>query len=245
MNMNKIKDLISVILPTYNRSNFLKPCIDKILNSSYQNIELVVVNDASTDNTDDILDSYKNVSNIKVITLDTNSTTVCIPRNIGISHSRGEFLVHADDDVVTLKDKFQILIDTIKQDQNIVLVYGNRKDRFINGTEALRVVRDWNPTVTTGVDNGQILYRSNVYRNIPFSWVYRACDWDLAKNIYKLGNFKHVDELVSIYIWHGGNRSVITDGKLSSTPIPQAHIDCFEKYVNTEYFNDFIQHTTI
>ena len=241
----KIKNLISVILPTFNRGNFLAPCIDKILESDYSEKELIVVNDASTDNTSDILLQYKNHSNLKIINLKKNSNTVCIPRNIGISHSSGEFIAHADDDVITHKKKFTILTELLSNNVLCPLAYGNRRERWKDGfTKVAQFIPSWNPNVRTGIDNGQILYRSSVYNHIPFVWFYRACDSYLSKEIFnKIGSFCCTTEVVSTYLWHDNNRSLTTDhlyNHLKTQEIPQHIIDSFKEYINDEYFNNFI-----
>lgn len=236
--MNKVKDQVSVILPTYNRDKFLKRAIEDILSSDYSDIQLIVVNDGSTDSTQDILSTFKN--DIITIEFTENSGTVCVPRNFGISYSTGEYLVHADDDVITHKDKFKILVEAINKDKNNLLSYGDRVDRYSDGREVYKKIVNWNPLASTGVDNGQILYKSKVYKDIDFSWVYRACDWDLSKKIYKLGNFVYVNKLVSTYLWHDDNRSIKTNGKYQKDQMPDSEIEKFSKFINNSYFKHFL-----
>jgi len=216
------KGMISAILPTYNRSKFLLRAVGEIFNQSYQNFELIVVDDCSTDETADILSSLKN---IKYIRLPKNSGSVSIPRNIGICNAIGEFIAPIDDDVISLPNKFEILINSFSNDD--VLVYGNRieyKDRLLNSP----TIYNWNPLETWGVDNSQFIYRANVYDNAPLIFPTKACDWHTAKNIAKLGNIKHVDEIVSIYIWHEKNRS-------SNKEKIKIHPNEFKDYYNNNY----------
>lgn len=241
----KISDLISVILPTFNREAFLVPCIDCILNSDYNKIEIIIVNDGSTDNTLSVLSQYKSYSNIKIINFEQNSGSVCIPRNVGISYSQGEFIAHADDDVITHKRKFNVLHDLLLKTPTSPLAYGNRRERWLNGnTKDATIIKNWNPNIGAGIDNGQILYRSSVYKQIPFIWRYRACDFYLSKEIYNnIGPFTWTSETISTYIWHESNRS-LTTGHLYPTPeaqiIPDAIVKKFEHLINKEYFSCFI-----
>mgnify|MGYP000087101470 CR=1 FL=1 len=236
--MNKIKDQVSVILPTYNREKFLKRAVEDILNSSYEDIQLIVVNDGSTDSTPEILNEFS--KDIVIIELENNSGTVCVPRNIGISYSTGEFLVHADDDVITHKDKFSILVDAIKNDKDNVLSYGDRIDRHSDGREVYQKIPNWNPLSATGVDNGQILYKSRVYKDVDFSWVYRACDWASCKKFYRLGKFEYVNLPVSTYLWHDDNRSIKTNGKYPKDEMSESEINKFAPFINNNYFNNFL-----
>lgn len=235
--MTKIKGRVSVILPTYNRESFIEGAISQILDSNYTDKELIVVDDCSTDKTKEILKKF--AAHIKVITLEENSETVSIPRNIGISHSTGEYICHADDDVVSLTNKFSDLVDCIEINPNNILAYGDRIDQC-GGEQRVIKIKNWNPLAGTGVDNSQILYKSKVYKSIDFCYVYRACDWELAKLIYPLGDFAYLPKIVSIYIWHSDNRSIKTNGLYSSMQIEKEKIQKFQKYINQSYFNHFL-----
>lgn len=230
-NTSRVKGRLSVILPTYNRSNFLEKTIEKILSNDYSDLELIIVNDGSTDDTSEILKKY-NQDNIKIINLDENSSTVCIPRNIGITYSTGEFISHADDDVSPMKNKYNVLIDELNKNEDAVLAYGNRINRYLNDNrETHHITPNWNPLQGTGVDNGDFIYRSNVYDNISLVWCYRGCDFELAKKIYNLGKFIHVNQFVSIYIWHGKNRSIVTENLYKTMDIPEEFYVKFKKYM--------------
>jgi glycosyltransferase involved in cell wall biosynthesis len=91
--MNK---LVSIILPTYNGKDFLKKSIESCLKQSYQNIELIIVNDCSTDSTEEIILSYAD-SRIKYIKNETNQR---LPKslNIGFKNASGDYLTWTSDD---------------------------------------------------------------------------------------------------------------------------------------------------
>lgn len=88
---------ISIIIPIYNASVFLKRCIDSVLKQTYQNFELILVNDGSSDDSGEICQHYaeKN-SNIKYIS--KNNGGVSSARNIGFEHSCGDFICFIDAD---------------------------------------------------------------------------------------------------------------------------------------------------
>lgn len=98
-NRKKVKKIhntqkVSIIVTTYNSAAFIENCIDSLLNQSIKNIEIIVVDDASTDDTVDILKKYLT---IKIIKLNENRGTYHA-RNIGIKHSSGEFITFQDSD---------------------------------------------------------------------------------------------------------------------------------------------------
>jgi len=92
--------LVTVYMPTHNRAEMLETAINSVLAQSYQPIELIVVNDGSKDNTDDVLRRYEKEHGIKVITNKT-AKGACASRNLAIKAASGELITGLDDD-----DKF-------------------------------------------------------------------------------------------------------------------------------------------
>ena len=79
-----MEPLLSIIIPAFNIEQYISRCLDSLINQSYKNIEIIVVNDGSTDSTGDIIDSYvKKDNRIKVI--HKNNEGVSIARNTGIN----------------------------------------------------------------------------------------------------------------------------------------------------------------
>lgn len=101
--------LLSVIIPTYNRGRLILNSVTSVLNQTYKNIELIVVDDCSTDNTEEILKSI-NDSRIKYVKLEKNSGA-CVARNKGIEISRGEFIAFNDSDDLWLPEKINSQLD--------------------------------------------------------------------------------------------------------------------------------------
>ncbi len=119
------KALISVVVPTYNRGDLIRRTVDSVLSQTYSNFELIIVDDASTDNTEEIISSYKD-SRIRYIKLDEN-THGTRPRNTGILQSQGEYIALLDSDDEWLPNKLEKQLDFIKrsgQTDNIVCFTG-------------------------------------------------------------------------------------------------------------------------
>lgn len=114
--MNNYEDnpLVSVIVPAYNVSKYVSKCISSVLNQTYMNIEVIVINDGSTDNTPVILDSIaENDRRVKVI--HKENAGVSIARNIGINISKGEYLVFVDGDDYIAVDYIEYMISLVRE----------------------------------------------------------------------------------------------------------------------------------
>ena len=122
---------ISIIISNYNTANYIHKAIESVLNQTYKNVEIIVVDDCSTDNSIDVIKLYP----VKLI---QNTTNVGCgkSRKIGISYSTGDYIMFLDsDDYFGDKNYFQILIDEInKTDPDIInagLIYIDQDNNII------------------------------------------------------------------------------------------------------------------
>ena len=90
---------ITVFMPVYNSERYLKEAIDSILNQSYKNFELLIINDGSTDSSIDIIKSY-NDSRIKLINNDCNKG-LPYTRNLGLKLAKGDYIAIMDSDDIS------------------------------------------------------------------------------------------------------------------------------------------------
>ena len=102
--------LVSIIIPLYNAELFIIETIDSILSQTYNNFEIIVIDNASTDNSIKLIKNLKNTK-IRIISLKINSGGPAKPRNIGIENSNGEYIAFLDSDDIWHKDKLKIQID--------------------------------------------------------------------------------------------------------------------------------------
>ena len=103
----KENPLVSVIIPTYNRGWILKEAVDSVLSQDFTDFELIVVDDGSTDNTQDILNSYKK----DIIVLKQNNKGVSSARNRGIASASGKYIAFLDSDDFWLPQKLSTQLD--------------------------------------------------------------------------------------------------------------------------------------
>ncbi|MEN6553319.1 MAG: glycosyltransferase [Methanobacterium sp.] len=99
------KPKVSVIIPTYNRAHLIPRAIKSVLNQTYHDIEIIIVDDSSTDNTEEIIKSFKDV-NLKYIRHDINKGASAA-RNTGIKASKGEYIAFQDSDDEWFPDKLE------------------------------------------------------------------------------------------------------------------------------------------
>ncbi len=165
----------SVIVPVYNVEKYIKDCIDSILNQSYDNFELIIVNDGSTDKSKDILEKYTD-KRIKLISKD--NTGVADTRNYGISQCTGDYFIFVDSDDTIHKDLLKELNKILEKDKldlvkyQIQMIYPDRTKydkpetfKHLDGEEAF-----------------SILLKNDLFVT-PVTYAYRLEYW--KKNNYK------------------------------------------------------------
>lgn len=118
------KGLLSVLIPAYNASKFIEECLNSIISQSYKNIEVIIVNDGSTDNTADILDSYaKNDNRVKVISQKNGG--VSSARNTALQQASGEFVTFADADDTLPENAFKTMVEMMEDDIDMIVFSHN------------------------------------------------------------------------------------------------------------------------
>ncbi len=114
---------ISVIVPVYNVENYLRECMDSIINQSFENLEIICVNDGSTDNSLKILNEYaEKDSRVKIVTQENKG--VSSARNKGMELSTGEYVSFIDPDDYLEKDAFKIASSNLENGNIDILIWG-------------------------------------------------------------------------------------------------------------------------
>ena len=119
-NLNDL--FISIVIPMYNRSKTIIYCLDSVCTQTFKNIEIIVVDDFSTDNSVDLVSSYQD-NRIKLIKLEKNSGAQ-VARNKGIIEAKGDWIAFNDSDDLWEKDKLEIQIKELEKtnfDKNTVI----------------------------------------------------------------------------------------------------------------------------
>jgi glycosyltransferase involved in cell wall biosynthesis len=113
---------VSYIIPVYNGSAFLRDAVDSILNQSYQNFEIIVINDGSTDNSLDILNTF--IDN-RIIIINQTNVGFAKSLNIGIKYSRGELIARLDQDDICLVHRTAIQVEYFEANPSCSVLSGS------------------------------------------------------------------------------------------------------------------------
>ncbi|MGU8763722.1 glycosyltransferase family 2 protein [Clostridium perfringens] len=110
---------VSIIVPVYNTEKYLEKCINSILQQTYKNIEIIVVNDGSTDNSKNVLNKkYKD----NIILINQENKGLGGARNTGIKHASGDYIMFVDSDDYIIENSVEILLNTVS---NAEIAIGN------------------------------------------------------------------------------------------------------------------------
>jgi teichuronic acid biosynthesis glycosyltransferase TuaG len=115
--------LVSIIIPTFNQAHFLKECLDSVRLQSWQNWEAIVINNDSTDNTIEVVNSYRD-ARIRLVNFKDNHIIAAV-RNQGMMQAQGEYLAFLDSDDVWFPGKLQRQVTFISVHSSIQLVASN------------------------------------------------------------------------------------------------------------------------
>lgn len=190
-NICKENELISVVIPTYNRAHIISKSIESVLSQTYKNIELIVVDDGSSDKTEKLLKKIKD-DRFKYVRLEMNSG-MCNARNVGTKMSTGNFIaIHDSDDIWNLEklEKQYKLMKTTDCDLSFC------KMRRINMGRKEQVV----PSKDISIDGGlyhellkgnfiasiTIMMKKELANKVEFDpEVRRFTDWDFVLRVIK------------------------------------------------------------
>ena len=109
---------VSIIIPTYNQSQYLEEAMESVLNQTYQNIEIIIVDDGSTDNTSEVVKSFDN----KIIYIPQKNKGASSARNAGIKKAQGQYVAFLDSDDMWIKNKLEKQIKFIQNNPEIGLL---------------------------------------------------------------------------------------------------------------------------
>lgn len=115
--------MVSIIVPVYNAEKFLELCITSIINQSYNDIELILIDDGSTDNSGKICDEYA-LKDERITVFHCRNNGVSAARNIGLDNAKGKYIIFIDSDDYVEKNYVEELVKAIESDKNELAIVG-------------------------------------------------------------------------------------------------------------------------
>lgn len=113
--------MVSVILPVYNRERYVKDAIESVLDQTYKNFELIVVDDGSTDNSIKIIERFR-AQSVKIIRQENSGCPVA--RNSGLKIAQGEYFAFLDSDDLWVRNKLELQMEQISQPDAADMIFG-------------------------------------------------------------------------------------------------------------------------
>lgn len=132
-NIKKELPLVSIVVPTYNVEQYIKQCVDSLLEQTYKNIEVICVDDGSTDNTLPIL-KFLEQKDERVVLIQQKHQGVSAARNNGLDIAKGKYISFVDSDDFMQWNSYEILVDVAET---------NKLDLIIFGANAIGEAPDW------------------------------------------------------------------------------------------------------
>jgi glycosyltransferase involved in cell wall biosynthesis len=176
------RPLISVIVPVFNVERYLSKCIESVINQSYSNLEIILVNDGSTDNSAIICDEY-GTKDSRIRVHHKNNGGLSDARNVGMDNATGEYLYFLDSDdyidLNALSVLYQSILDTSSQmaigrvirfqENSIPLKNAESKLSVYNNLSAIRELYNFkNPDLISFIIACNKLYHRDLFRNVKF-----------------------------------------------------------------------------
>ena len=198
-----MEPLISVYIPTYNRLELIKRAVQSVQNQTYKNFEIIIVDDNSSDGTQDFLVGLAKVdSRIRYFFKDKNSGA-CVSRNIAINLAQGELITGLDDDDYFLPHRLEFFLDywvNKKREDSIALFTSNIKSEKSNHAKehslfSKKYFKKDDLLFANYVGN-QIFTETKTLRQVS-GFDESFCMWqdlELWYRVGDLGNFEHVDK---------------------------------------------------
>ncbi|MBW0434137.1 glycosyltransferase [Leptospira yasudae] len=213
------KDLVSIIIPTYNRAKDLNRSLRSIRNQTYKNLQVIVVDNSSVDETDEVVDSFSDLR-ISIYKIQ-NQGVIAVSRNLGIQKAEGEFVAFLDADDWWAARKLEESVRNLKEKKmdfvyhDLYKVYSNDQ-KFFRKKERTRnlvfpVLRD---LIVNGnaINNSSVVLRKSVIDSVGLldenPEIVAGEDYDYWMRIAKVTDkFYRIPKTLGFYWIGGGNIS--------------------------------------
>lgn len=197
---------ISLIVPVYNVSNYLRKCLESIINQTYKNIEIIIINDGSIDNSYDICLEYKEKDKrIKLINQENMGLSEA--RNTGLKYATGDYIWFIDSDDYIELNSIELLITYLKKYDIVVFNYSNVKDNSITKIKSfydynqievkylLSHCNAWNKIFKKDILENELFPKGHIYEDLYL----------IPTLILKTKKIKFLDEYLYNYVYRNNS----------------------------------------
>jgi glycosyltransferase involved in cell wall biosynthesis len=209
------KPLVTVLLPVYNAEKYLPEAIESILNQTFQDFELLIINDGSTDGSLRIIKSYTDLR-IRVLNLEQNVGLVKA-LNIGLSEVHSEYIIRTDADDINLPNRFEVQLAFMQQNKDVGVCgswfdtigkQGEKKGgtRYKPSDEAIRFKHLYQINLShgTAILRTSVLKENSIYYSSHFK---HAEDYDIFDRIGMVAKLANIQQTLYVVRLHDTNVS--------------------------------------
>lgn len=229
-----MNDLISVIVPVFNTKEYLEKCIDSILNQTYKNIEIILVDDGSSDGSDKVCDSYcKKDQRVKAIHKKNGGLSDA--RNVGINEARGTYISFIDSDDYIENNMYEYLLSNMTSNNTDIGICGWY---LVNGKEVKKskfvredAILDREQCIDELLSNNSFdnfmcnkIFKKSLFENIEFP-VGRKLE-DLATLYKVIDNANKIFVSSKPFYYY-----VMRDDSITSTLNKKIDVNVFNEYI--------------
>ena len=239
---------VSVIVPIYNVEKYLHRCLDSLVSQELQDIEIILVNDGSTDDSGDIAKEYAKKYNVKVKYLEKENGGLSDARNFGIPYATGEYIAFLDSDDYIEKNAYEEMYNKAKEDDadyvecDFLWEYPNKvkqdkRFNYNNKKEMLAFVRvvAWNKLIRRKIllDNGINFPKGLRYEDVEFTY----------KLIPHLNTISYIDKCFVHYTQRENSIANVQNERTAEIFTVLDHVIEYYKQNNLyEYYQDELEY---
>lgn len=185
------KPLVSVIIPAFNAEGTVRNAIDSILSQTYKQIEVIVINDGSTDNTLKILREYGK----QIRYISQNNKGPSAARNAGIKIAKGDFIAYQDADDVSMPERIGREVDYLLNNPNMSMVFTGMKT--ISGDKISKCHSEFLLLQYNYIPCGSVMHKKDILDSV--GWWNEQVDWDLWIRIAEKFDIGYIKECLYEY----------------------------------------------
>jgi glycosyltransferase involved in cell wall biosynthesis len=210
-NKNFLIPLFSIYIPAFNVESYIQECIDSVLAQTYQDFEVVIVNDGSTDGTAFVLEKYKNDNRVKII--NKSNGGIGSASNAAIKAAKGEYIVQLDSDDTLSLNALEELVVFFNENPTAECVYTKHK---LIDADGKYIGDGWSPScfdryenlIGMSVPHLRSFRRSLYYKTSGFNEIYlNAIDYDFYLKLSNHTEIKFLDKFLYNYRIHPAQTS--------------------------------------